>query len=108
MPKIVDKCLKQLVKSLNLPPGIEVGIDSTGFETTGASAHFVARSGRKRGRFVKGSMIIVCGLLLPTALVLSWGPGPDIVQAVPLAQKAAGVIQPRTLWGGEMLMRPGI
>jgi Transposase DDE domain len=101
VPKIVDKCLKQLVKSLNLTSSIEAGIDSTGIETTGASAHFVARSGRKRGRFVKASMIIVCGLLLPAALVLSWGPGPDIVQAVPLAQKAAGVIKPLTLWGDK-------
>lgn len=101
VPQIVDRCLRMIVRMFDLPVDQQAGIDSTGLETTSASAHFVARSGRKRGRFVKVSMIVLCGLMLPASLVLSWGPGPDIVQAVPLAQKVAGEIQPAMLWGDK-------
>jgi hypothetical protein len=99
--KAVDRCLKEVAVLCKVNPRDQASIDATGLETTNASAHFVARSGRKRRRFLKVSMIIVCGLILPVAVVLSWGPGPDIVQARPLARKAAEVIQPSTLWGDK-------
>lgn len=97
----VDRFLIQIAKALAVNPRAEASIDATGFELSNASAHFVARSGRERKRFLKASMIVVCGLLLPVALVLSWGPGPDIVQARPAAAKAAEVIQPAVLWGDK-------
>lgn len=101
VPVVVDRCLKAVVKLCKVPEDCQAGIDSTGFETSNASAHFVARSGRKRQKFVKASMIVICGLLLPASLVLSWGPGPDITEAIPVASKAAGVIQPSMLWGDK-------
>src|SRR5277367_5620960 len=52
-----------------------IAIDSTGMETTTASAHFTSRAGRQRRKWVKLSMAVVCGSLFPLGLVLDWGPG---------------------------------
>ena len=99
--KAVDRRLKEVAVLCKVNPRDQLSIDATGLETTNASAHCVARSGCKSRRVLKVSMIIVCSLILPVALMLSWGPGPDIVQARPLARKAAEVSQPSTLWGDK-------
>lgn len=64
-----------------------VAVDATGLETTNASAHFVSRAGRERRKFKKLSVSIVCGALLPLALVIDWGPGNDKSQAFELLAK---------------------
>lgn len=64
-----------------------VVIDATGLETTNASAHFVSRAGRQRRKFKKLSVSVVCGALLPLALVIDWGPGNDKSQAFDLLAK---------------------
>lgn len=66
----------------------EVAIDATGMETSNASAHFVSRAGRKRRRWVKLSMSVVCGSLFPVGLVASWGPTNDKCEADELLQKS--------------------
>lgn len=65
-----------------------IAIDSTGMETTTASAHFTSRAGRQRRKWVKLSMAVVCGSLFPLGLVLDWGPGNDKCQAFDLLQKS--------------------
>ena len=68
--------------------GAEIAIDSTGMETTIASAHFKTRSGHQRRRWVKLSLAVVCGSLFPLGLVLDWGPCNDKCQAFELLQKS--------------------
>jgi hypothetical protein len=69
-------------------PKAAVAIDSTGVEISGASAHFLSRTGRKRRRYVKISLSVLCGSLFPLAIVLDWGPRKnDLSQAPALLHK---------------------
>ena len=72
-------------------PGLFVAaaMDSTGLESSSASAHFVSRRGEKRQKYVKVSVAIVCGALLPASLVIDWGPTNDKVEAKALMRDAA-------------------
>lgn len=60
---------------------LSAAMDSTGLQTGSASAHFVSRSGQKRKKYVKVSVAILCGALLPASLVVDWGPSNDKVEA---------------------------
>jgi transposase len=67
-----------------------------------ASAHFVSRSGKPRRRWVKVSLMVVCGLLFPTGLVLGWGPSSDKTDAPALLEKALAMpveVLPWKLYG---------
>lgn len=94
----VDRALREVGKGVLAGTSPDAAMDSTGVETTCASAHFVSRSGKQRGRFVKLSIVALCGLVMPVALVVGWGPGSDHTDAVALARKAARVLTPTTLW----------
>lgn len=59
-------------------------------EPTCASAHYVSRAGRRRSKFLKVSLSVVCGSLLPLGLVLDWGPNHDKCQAFELLDKSLG------------------
>lgn len=76
----------------------EVAIDSTGIETTSASAHYQSRSGRTRKQYVKLSLAVICGALLPAGLIVDWGPTNDKVEARALLDKTREHIQPATLF----------
>jgi hypothetical protein len=65
----------------------EVAMDSTGMEPGVASAHYTSRTGRRRTHFVKLSVTVVCGALLPLGLVTDWGPSNDKRQVGELLQK---------------------
>lgn len=67
---------------------LELAMDSTGLEPNSASAHYVSRAGRQKSRYVKLSLMIVCGSLLPLGLVLDWGPNCDKCQARELLDKS--------------------
>lgn len=96
---IVDRCLAEIVEHVGASDQIvEAAADSTGLETSAASVHFLAASGRKRRRFVKLSMVIICGLLLPAALDVDFGPSSDLKQGYRLVAKASKVFTPRTLY----------
>jgi hypothetical protein len=73
-------------------------MDSTGLETSNASAHYVSRTGRKRKKFVKLSVLVLGGCLIPASAVLSLGPGNDKTQAKPLMDKAAATTRPDVLY----------
>ncbi len=76
------------------PDADEAAIDSTGMETTSASAHYCSRSGRTRKKFIKVSVCVMAGSLLPSSVVLSWGPSSDKREAPELLAKAMTVNQP--------------
>ena len=71
-----------------------VAMDSTGLEPTSASAHYLSRSGRRRTKYLKVSLSVVCGSLLPLGLVLDWGPDNDKCQASELLEKTFGAARP--------------
>lgn len=100
-------------------------MDSTGLSTSGASAYFQTRRGLRAGhKYIKLSAIILCGSLLPMALVLDQGPSNDLVQVPQLLAQAQAVGQPgqlladagydaewihahcRERWGVESLIPP--
>jgi hypothetical protein len=98
---IVDAILGDVVRQVvaqSGPMDREVAIDSTGVESTSASAYFNTRRGRKQKRYVKLSLCVTCGTLLPASLVLSWGPCNDKAVAAPLLDKTRTVLQPKTLF----------
>jgi hypothetical protein len=59
----------------------EVAVDSTGVETSGASAHFRSRSRRRRSGYVKLSLAVACGSVVLVALAASMGPSNDLCEA---------------------------
>ena len=81
--------------------GTAVAIDATGLDTTQASAYFMSRAGRTHRKWLKVSVSVVCGSLLPLGLVLDWGPNNDKCQAAELltkSQMAAGPERPQRLY----------
>jgi hypothetical protein len=110
--------------ALQQSPAPAVAMDSTGLATTTASAYFQSRRGDRCRRWVKISTVVICGSLLPVALVLDWGPNNDRVQAGELLRQAqaAGPVQQlyadagydaewihvqcREQWGAESLIKP--
>jgi hypothetical protein len=59
----------------------EVAVDSTGVETTSASAHFRSRAKRARGGYVKVSAAVACGSVVLVSVALSMGPTNDLCEA---------------------------
>lgn len=98
---IVDAMLADIVGQVVKQSGEvdqEVAMDATGVESTSASAYFCTRSGRKRKKYVKLSLCITCGTMLPASLVMSWGPCNDKAVAQQLLEKTSAVVQPDTLF----------
>ena len=75
-------------------------MDSTGFTIGNASAYFAKRQGktRKCRRWVKLSVIVLCGSLLPAGLVVDLGPSNDRIQVPALLEQAQAVSQPTQLF----------
>lgn len=94
---IVDAMLAEIVRSI-ASGDEEVAIDSTGVETTSASAYFQTRRGTKRKKYVKLSVCVLCGAMAPAALTVSWGPCNDKAVARELLEKSQAAVQPRTLF----------
>jgi hypothetical protein len=89
---VVDALLRALAEKLGPPSGkTAVAMDSTGLEVTGASAYFNPRRGTPGRKWVKLSLVVWCGTLLPLALHVGWGPSNDKVPAAELLAKARQV-----------------
>lgn len=95
--EIIDAILTEVVKEYGGSVE-EVSIDSTGLETTSASAHYKTRSGKKRKKYVKLSLCVLAGTMLPAGLVVSWGPYNDKREAPALFEKIQPAIQPQRLF----------
>ncbi len=107
------------------PQGQLAVMDSTGLERTAASIHYQTASGKRRHQWVKLSVMVLCGSLLPVSIALDWGPGSDLCQVPVLIAKAAPVTTPLKLyadrgydaesthqlvrdWGVESVIRPNL
>jgi len=95
--EITDAILAEIVKEFAADAD-EASLDSTGLETSSASAHFRVRSGKKRKKYVKLSVCILAGSMLPAGLVVGWGPCNDKCEAPELLEKARHVTQPQRLF----------
>lgn len=95
--QIVDCMLLELVRQFD-PQAPEAAIDSTGLETTSASAHYQSRSGRQRKKFIKVSVCVLAGSLLPSSVALSWGPSNDKAEAADVLAKASNVSTPQRVF----------
>jgi transposase len=115
--RIGDQAIKQSVNPA-------AAMDSTGLATTTASAYFQSRQGKKRRGWAKVSVIVLCGSLLPLALVVDRGPSNDRVQVPELLRQGQSTgrlerlyadagydaewihVQCREQWGVESVIKP--
>ena len=80
-------------------PAPAAAMDSTGLSRTTVSDYFTSKRGRRFRRWVKVSAIILCGSLLPLALVVDREPSHDCAHAPQLlAQAEAGGVRPARLY----------
>lgn len=96
---LIDGVLAGIGREMHRADPQDAAIDGTGLETTCASAHFVSRAGRKRTRFVKVVLAVLCASVCPIALVVDWGPSHDMKQAWALREKVMATCKPTMLWG---------
>jgi hypothetical protein len=81
------------------PERATAAMDSTGLELTTASAYFQSRRGKGTvKKWVKVSVMVFCGNLLPLALEVSMGPRNDCTQVPGLLAQAQAVAQPQRLY----------
>lgn len=73
-------------------------MDSTGLSAGVASEYFRSRSGKKCRLWVKLSVMVWCGSLMPMALALDLGPSNDRRQAATLLEQGRSVGRPRKLY----------
>jgi hypothetical protein len=96
---LIDSVLSSIGHAIAKNQPQDAAIDGTGLEVTSASAHFVSRAGRKRTRFVKVMLGVLCAAVCPVALVVDWGPSHDMKQAWALREKMMKTCTPTMLWG---------
>src|SRR6185436_15306846 len=97
---LVDDLIQELMLHIgggDKPRVEEIAVDSTGFSATFSSAYFSEKR-RHCGPFVKVSVAVVCGLLLPASVVISWGRSNDKTQAPEVITKAAACVQATRLY----------
>ena len=97
--EVIDAMLLELVRQCDGDSPEEAAIDATGMETTSASAHYLTRSGKRRSKYVKLSVCVMAGSLLPSSVVASWGPNNDKADAPELLARASTVSQRKKLFG---------
>ena len=102
LPKVLDAVLRATVRELN-GPGVaaaeDVAIDATGMESGCASAHYLSRTGKKRSRWIRVSVVALCAMVFPAAMHIDWGPGNDAGPALTVLQKATRIVNPKRVWG---------
>lgn len=70
----------------------EQAMDSTGIDSSCASRYYRGRTGKLEAKYVKASIAVLCGLFLPTTVMVDWGPSLDREQALSLAAQAVRAV----------------
>jgi hypothetical protein len=86
-PTAINDALAALLRRVDPEPDA-AALDATGLETSAASAHYIARSGRRRQHYVKRSVAVMCGSLLPLGVAVGRGPSNDAPDAWPVLAAA--------------------
>lgn len=76
----------------------DVAMDATGLSRTTVSDYFCSRRGRRFRRWVKVSAVVVCGSLMPLALVVDLNPTHDCAHARGLLAQTQAVVKPARLY----------
>ncbi len=77
----LESMICEVVRQAGGPAKVDLALDATGLETTSASAHFTARSGRRVRKYVKLTVSVSVGGLLVYGAVGGWGPTNDKTDA---------------------------
>jgi hypothetical protein len=103
---------------------VNAAMDSTGLASGTASNYFRSRTGKTVRQWVKVSVMVMCGSLLPLGFTLDLGPSNDRIQVPALLTQAQAIAQPARLyadagydaewihvhcreqWGVESLIKP--
>lgn len=80
------------------PQDSAAAMDATGLARTTVSDYFCSRRGRRMRRWVKVSVMVLCGSLLPLALEVDLKPGHDCRHARSLLDQAQAVARPQRLY----------
>jgi len=99
-PDLIDRVLGRLVERVGPAIG-DVAMDATGMEPSNASAYYTARRGTRHKGYVKLSLVVICGCLLPLGLVVSRGPRHDTSEAAELLDKASRKARPKRLFADK-------
>jgi hypothetical protein len=78
--------------------GCQAAMDATGLARTTVSDYFCSRRGRRFRRWVKVSTVVLCGSLLPLALVVDLNPTHDCAHAPELLAQTRAVVRPERLY----------
>jgi hypothetical protein len=95
-PALIDRLLGRLLEPVG-PPVENAAMDATGMEPSTASAHYRTRAGKPRKAYVKVSVVVLCGCLLPAFVVISRGPTNDKADAAELLERARAKVKPKRL-----------
>jgi len=92
--------VQQLLASIGqqAPKENAAAMDATGLARTTVSDYYRSRRGRRFRRWVKVSVVVLCGSLLPLALEVALKPTHDCVQARSLLSQAQAVAKPERLY----------
>ena len=95
-PDLIDSLVGEVLKLLQENGLVvdELAVDSTGVETSSASAHFVSRAKRRRDGYVKLSLAVACTSILLVSVVVSVGPSNDLCEANDVLWRASGRCAP--------------
>lgn len=96
---LIDGVPASIGRAVNRAEPQDAAVDGTGLETTSVSARFTSVSGRKRTKYVKVMLGVLCASVIPMAAVIDWGPSHDLKQAWALRQKIKATTRPNWLWG---------
>ena len=96
---LINRVLASISRAVCNAHPKDAGADGTGLEVTSASTNFVSGAGRRRTKFVKAILGVLCAGVLPVSLVVDWGPSLDMKQAWVLREKIRATCRPTMLWG---------
>jgi hypothetical protein len=102
-PNLLDQLVGEVLALLQ-EQGLAVGelaVDSTGVETTSASAHFQSRARKQRSAYVKLSLAVATGSVTLVSTALSMGPCNDLCEAREVVFRAAGRCDPDWVFGDK-------
>ena len=91
--QIVAECLK-----IDGRPVTDLATDSTGLQSSAASAHYLSRTGKKGGHYLKLSLAVACMSILLVGFVVSRGPSHDLQEAKALDWRSASRVRPLRIY----------
>jgi len=96
-PEVIDQVIGECLK-MDGRPVEELASDSTGLQSSTASSHYISRTGKKGGYYLKLSLAVACVSLLLVSFVASRGPSHDLQEAKALDWKTASRVRPSRIY----------